>query len=171
MPDIDIVRRSAGGTGPWKTEPERAASGGSQTGVSVVDYLFTEQATAGVYTAPPLTLPASSYIVDIQWWTTGDFDWAADTAVLDVSDTAIGSLISAQDVKGGGAFTPVSAAETVFFAHAYLFDNFNATDPSEATITVTITTTIAVPPVTPGGPMIVRVIYVSAPTPLPAVFA
>ncbi len=31
MPDIDIVRRSAGGTGPWKTEPERTSSGGSQT--------------------------------------------------------------------------------------------------------------------------------------------
>ncbi len=30
MADIDIVRRSAGGTGPWKTEPERTG-GGSQS--------------------------------------------------------------------------------------------------------------------------------------------
>ncbi len=149
-----------------------AGGGGSQSGVSIVDYLFTEVSTAGVYTAPSLDLPESSYLIDVQWWPESEDDWAADTAVLDVVDSVLGTVVAAQDVKGESGFAPNSAAQLVQFAQPYVYSVLlNGADTEPATITTTITTTINTPPVTPGMVMRVRLIYISAPEASPAVFA
>ncbi len=158
----------------WTILSRESAGGGSQPGLLVKDFLFTEVATAGVYTAPTLTLPANSYLIDIQWWLDNDTGlWAADTAVLDVVDSAIGSIVSAQDVQVGTPFSAVSAVQTVDLSQPYVYPNLTsgAVDPVDSTVTTTVTTTIESPPVVPSAVMVVRLVYVSAPTPAPAVFA
>lgn len=71
MGDIDIVRRSAGGTGPWKTEPESVSPGGSTPGASIVRGPFRLSFDAAdIYTGIPLFQPAEGdlildYIADV----------------------------------------------------------------------------------------------------------
>ncbi len=64
MPDIDIVRRSAGGTGPWKTEPERTSGGGSQTIKSYRALITYADLVEGQdHVDLPFTIPADEVVI------------------------------------------------------------------------------------------------------------
>jgi hypothetical protein len=163
--------------------------GGSQpAALQSKDALFTEEATAGTYTAS-VDLPAGATLFDIELVVVAA--WAADTVLLDAGDNA-GSkkLADGFDVGYyvGGPYDPVTAAgyATVVTATGWaLYDTYITSKvgsptqifggpiyyPTAQTITLVVTTTIGSPPVTPTGELLAKVTYMPSPVAVDAVFA
>lgn len=163
------------------TDPGNQPGAGLQT----AEFLFTERATAGTYTAT-LPIATGAVVQDIYLYALVGA-WAADTALFDVGDTQ----------GGPGSYYPAASYDLVSAFNDY--DPVNESTANTQTISVpstpyqpagyastamvgvryaaadaivmTVVTTIAVPPVVPTGILLVKVLYFAPVVPTPASFA
>jgi hypothetical protein len=181
-------------TNPTGPTVDLSANGGSQPGILAKDFIFTEGATAGTYSASFPVL-AGTFVLDMIVYVIGG-PWAADTAVLNASDTAGGvkSYYNELDLTANGLLTTPydnganSSIGVTFqclqgaspnWASAGLLIWTDAQSNNCAgvryivddTVSMELVTTIGSPPVVPAGITLVRVLYIPPVTPTAAVFA
>lgn len=154
-------------TGIGNTAWTQLAAGGAPN-FEIADFTFTEETTAGTYTAE-LELPARSFVVDVGYW--AEADWAADTMLISVGDSG-GNWLENQDIAGLTHYEWQSVSFQAGGTDAYVKPNQTGkTYAAPDTLTIEIVTTIAVPPVVATGLLRARAIYCTAPTPTAATFA
>lgn len=168
-------------------------NGGSQPGgvLTAADFLFTEEATGGVYTAS-LDVPAGSVVIEVFEYPLSQ--WAADSAVLDIADGTHPTLkyadafsILALNVDydpedapnlgtnyanaveaAGGVQNTYWGSGTTGIAQRLAGWRYAADD----TITITLdTTAMGNAPVSPTGQLLVKILYFAPVTVIAADFA
>ncbi len=137
-------------------------------GDTVRDILFVEEPTAGTYTAT-LPIEAGAQVMDVLMLTLQA--WAADTVHLTAGDSAdAAGYYNALDVLAQGVaghavssgITVASGSGGTYEASMSIYSHAGDGpyyDGRADTLTVTLVTTIAAPPVVATGRMLIRVLY------------
>lgn len=190
----DVVLIEPNGTRVKLKDLSGAAS--SDGALIATDFLFTEESTAGVYTAT-LAVLAGSTVLDVFLYPLSGA-WAADTASFDMGDvlTSATAYYSAIDPKLTiiGPYDPTNVNPSTNFCNLGSDGNTYGTSgaggtgiasifsvgtaagggiryATDDTLTMTLTTTIASPPVVPAGELLARVLMLLPSTATDAAFA
>lgn len=171
---------------------QESPGGSTPGGFASADFTFTEQATAGTYTAS-LPLPAGTVVWDILVYPIVG-QWAADAYALDVGDTLNGSQsyfagaswstdydptnegpgLNCSNVRTDGNIynrAPLSVQAGTATSGPLHATGVGVFYPTSDTLVMSLTTTIGSPPVVPTGVLRLKVIYFAPVTAVAAAFA
>lgn len=189
-----VAVSGAAGAGKLLVATGAAAASWQAAGMlRAYDFTFTERATAGTYTATLDLLAGTfvweTYLIPLAVKTLNLVGWAADTAALTMGDTTYGASFyyNAYDLVGSliAPYDPPTAFVNSNFANlgdlgtpASAAIPFGTIDggpgiyyPAADTLTMTVATTIAAPPVVPAGVLLVRVVLLMPSAATAAAFA
>ncbi len=165
-----------------RVEELEAGDGGGDGTLVSKDFLFTEEATAGVYTATlPILAGTYVYACELRPLAT----WAADNVDVEGGNVAHPKLLLDQidfghqaafdPVSGSGQFQTSQGGGDQFWSDTVLVPNGNGVlgylFDADDVFTFTFTSTIAVPPVVPTGLSSIRIAYLTPVTAIDATFS